>query len=92
MALLGISEPVSIFRPQGCQFCGNTGYRGRVAVHEIMYMNEAVRSAVASGNKSNEEIREIAEANGMVPMWNACREYVIRGITSVSELMSLYIE
>ena len=92
MAMLGIAEPVSIFRPQGCQFCSNTGYRGRVAVHEIMYMNDAVRSAVASGNKSNEEIREIAEANGMVPMWNACREYVIRGITSISELMSLYIE
>lgn len=92
MALLGISEPVTLCRPQGCQYCSNTGYRGRVAVHEIMYMNEPVRSAVASGNKSNEEIREIAEANGMVPMWNACREYVIRGITSVSELMSLYIE
>lgn len=92
MALLGITEPVSVCRPQGCQFCSNTGYRGRVAVHEIMYMNEAVRSAVASGNKSNEEIREIAEANGMVPMWNACREYVIRGITSIPELMSLYIE
>ena len=92
MALLGITEPVSVCRPQGCQFCGNTGYRGRVAVHEIMYMNEAVRSAVASGNKTNEEIREIAEANGMVPMWNACREYVIRGITSIPELMSLYIE
>ncbi len=92
MALLGITEPVSICRPQGCQFCGQTGYRGRVAVHEIMYMNEAVRSAVSSGNKTNEEIREIAEANGMVPMWNACREYVIKGITSISELMSLYIE
>ena len=92
MALLGITEPVSICRPQGCQFCGQTGYRGRVAVHEIMYMNEAVRSAVSSGNKTIEQIREVAEANGMVPMWNACREYVIKGITSISELMTLYIE
>jgi len=92
MALLGITEPVSICRPQGCQFCGQTGYRGRVAVHEIMYMNESVRSAVSSGNKTIEQIREVAEANGMVPMWNACREYVIKGITSISELMTLYIE
>ncbi|MBQ2781440.1 MAG: type II/IV secretion system protein [Clostridia bacterium] len=92
MALLGITEPVSICRPQGCQFCGQTGYRGRVAVHEIMYMNESVRSAVSSGNKTIEQIREVAEANGMVPMWNACREYVIKGITSISELMTRYIE
>ena len=42
--------------------------------------------------KTIEQIREVAEANGMVPMWNACREYVIKGITSISELMTLYIE
>ena len=46
MAMLGVKEPVSIYRPQGCQYCGGTGYKGRIAVHEIMYMNDAIRNAV----------------------------------------------
>lgn len=41
MAMLGIKEPVSIYRPQGCQYCNGTGYKGRIAVHEIMYMNDS---------------------------------------------------
>jgi type IV pilus assembly protein PilB len=46
MEMLGIPEPMTIYRPRGCQFCNNTGYKGRIAVHEIMYMNENMRSAV----------------------------------------------
>ncbi|MBQ3597719.1 MAG: type II/IV secretion system protein [Clostridia bacterium] len=91
MDILGINEPVSIARPQGCQFCGNTGYKGRIAVHEIMYMNDNMRAAVLS-ESDPEKLRKISMENGMVPLRNACRNLVFNGYTSVQELMSLSVE
>ncbi len=89
MKLLGLEEPASVYRPQGCQFCNNTGYKGRIAVHEIMYMSDAVKSAVIRGVPL-EELRRIAEENGMVNLWNSGKSLVLKGITDISELMTLY--
>ena len=91
MEILGITEPVSIARPQGCQFCNNTGYKGRVAVHELMYMNEKMRTAVLT-EKNLESLRKIAIENGMTPLSDCCRDLVYKGITSIQELMSLNVE
>ena len=91
MSVLGIEEPVSISRPQGCRFCNNTGYKGRIAVHEIMYMNESMRSAVTS-ETDPEKLRRIGMENGMVPLWNSCRSLVLGGVTDIQELMTLGLE
>lgn len=91
MELLGIDEPISVYHPQGCQFCNGTGYKGRIAVHEIMYMNENMRLAVAK-EKNLEVLREHARQNGMITLWSSCRSLVEKGITSIQELMTLNIE
>ena len=91
MEILGINEPINIFRPTGCQFCDGTGYKGRIAIHEIMYMNESMRSAVTR-EKSLESLRVLAKENGMVTLWNSCRSLVEKGVTSIQELMTLNIE
>ena len=91
MELLGINEPVTIYRPQGCQFCDETGYKGRIAVHEIMYLNEQMRQVI-SKEKSIEGLRNIAIQNGMHTLWESCRDYVISGVTSLQELVSLSVE
>ena len=88
MEILGVSEPVTIARPQGCQFCNNTGYKGRIAVHEIMYMNDVMKNAILN-EKNLEVLRNLSIENGMVPLWNSCRNLVTKGITSIQELMSL---
>ena len=89
MKILGTDEPVSIFRPQGCRFCNHTGYKGRVAVHEIMYMSDKIKRAITSGEPL-ERLRELAEEEGMSDLWNCCKKLVIGGVTDISELMSLY--
>ena len=88
MEILGITEPVSIFRPQGCQFCNNTGYKGRTAVHEIMYMNDDMKNCVAR-EKNIEKLREEAAKNGMVTLWDSGKNLVFKGVTSIQELMTL---
>ena len=87
MEILGLTEPVSISRPQGCQFCNNTGYKGRVAVHEIMYMNENMRNAV-SKNADLETLRQLAVENGMKPLWESGKELVLSGVTSIQEIVA----
>lgn len=89
MRILGLEEPVSIFRPQGCQYCNNTGYKGRIAVHEIMYMTDKIKSAVVAG-RPVEELRRLAEEGGMVNLWNSCKKLVLKGITDIAELMGLF--
>lgn len=91
MEILGIAEPVSVYRPQGCQFCNGTGYKGRVAIHEIMYVNESIKNKIVS-DKTIDDLRELAEENGMVNLWNACKEQVYKGNTSIQELLTLKID
>ena len=91
MEILGITEPITIARPQGCQFCNHTGYKGRIAVHEIMYMNEKMKNAVLT-LKSLDELRKLSIENGMTPLFNSCKSLVEKGVTSIQELMSLNIE
>jgi len=91
MEILGLDEPVTIARPKGCQFCNHTGYKGRTAVHEVMYMNDTMKNVVMN-EKNLDVIRQKAIENGMTPLWNACRELVLNGTTSLQELMSLNIE
>lgn len=88
MQILGIAEPVSIFRPQGCQFCNNTGYKGRMAVHEVMYVDDEMK-ALISREKTLEGIKEKAKQNGMVTLWHSCRELVFKGHTSIQELLTM---
>lgn len=91
MEILGIDEPISICRPQGCQFCNGTGYKGRIAIHEIMFMNENMRNVVIR-EKNLEVIRDLARQNGMVTLWNSCKSLVEKGDTSIQELMTLNVE
>ncbi len=88
MKVLGLETPISIFKPQGCQFCGNSGYKGRVAVHEILYVDNDFRNAIGVEN-SLEALRQAAIDNGMTQMFDVCKTYVLKGITSIAELMSL---
>ncbi len=91
MELLKLNEPLSIARPQGCQFCNGTGYKGRVAVHEIMHLSEEMKNIV-SKEKNLETLRELSIENGMIPLWESCRSLVLKGLTSIQELMTLNMD
>ena len=91
MEILGLNEPITISRPQGCQFCNNTGYKGRTAVHEILYVNEKMQGEI-SRDKNIEKLRELARENGMITLWDSCRALVLNGVTSIQELMRLSID
>ena len=91
MEILGINEPITISRPQGCQFCNGTGYKGRTAIHEIMHMNEDLRTA-ATSEVDLETLRKLAMNNGMKTLADSCKELVLKGVTSIQEYMTISSE
>lgn len=91
MEILKLEEPVTVCRPVGCQFCSNSGYRGRLGIHEIMYIDETLRDAIVGGIKV-EDLRKLAKDHGLVPLWDSCRSFVLQGLTSIEELKTLNIE
>jgi type IV pilus assembly protein PilB len=69
----------------GCAACSATGYRGRLAVHEVMIMTEALRRLVLE-RASADAVRHQAIEDGMVPLWNDGLKKVAQGLTTVEEL------
>ncbi|MFX8755045.1 hypothetical protein ABTM47_19995, partial [Acinetobacter baumannii] len=57
----------AFYRPVGCRACSYTGYRGRVALHEVMTLSEDLEQQVV-GRSRGRELRDIALAQGMVPL------------------------
>ncbi len=72
-----------------CPNCKGRGYKGRRACAEALYFSPAVRAAiVAAGGEINEdEIREIAESEGMLTLAASARVLVGRGEVSIDEMM-----
>ena len=91
MQLLGVDEPISIFKSNGCQFCNNTGYKGRIALHEIMYLNNDLKNQIKADMKAD-EIRKLAIQNGMTEMKDSCSKLVINGTTDIVEFLSVIAE
>ncbi len=82
--LLGVEGNVILQRGKGCQRCYNTGYSGRIAIHEILKVGKAVREAIQRG-KSVDQIAEEAEKGGMETLKDNCRKLVLAGVTTIEE-------
>ncbi|WP_297416824.1 GspE/PulE family protein [Clostridium sp.] len=88
--LLGqdIDKPLSLYKGDGCGYCNETGYTGRIGIYEIMEMTREHREAINSGGNSD-VIRDISIANGMKTLESECKEFVLRGITTIEELSTI---
>ena len=72
--------------PRGCEACRFSGFKGRVAVHELMRLTPRVRSVLLAGS-SDDLVRRAARASGMRTMYEDGMRKVARGITVREELL-----
>jgi general secretion pathway protein E len=77
---------VALARAVGCAECGGAGYRGRLAVAEVLMRSAEIERQVASG-ATVEQIAATARAGGMVPLWESGLAHVRRGETTLDELL-----
>jgi type IV pilus assembly protein PilB len=75
-----------LHRPVGCSVCSNTGYRGRIAIHEIMTVSEEIEH-LAVIRASSAEIKRVAMAEGMLTLRQDGWAKAQMGLTSVEEIL-----
>lgn len=76
----------TLYQPAGCRDCANTGYRGRVAVHEVLTMSPELERSVVEGANSG-VIEDLAIKNGMTTLKQDGWDKVTQGVTSIQEIL-----
>jgi type IV pilus assembly protein PilB len=79
------ADGMVFYRKRGCPRCGQTGYRGRVGIYQLLEMSETLES-LAVQKASREEIERAAIAEGMRTLWDDGIAKVASGLTSIEEL------
>ncbi len=74
------------YRGRGCEFCNNTGYKGRVGLFELMVINNQIRDMIIE-NASTDELRDAARENGMVTLRDAGMKAALSGTTTAEEVI-----
>ena len=74
------------YKGKGCMTCTDTGYKGRVALYEVMVIKDNIREAVLQG-ASVFELRELARNNGMKTLREAGIQKIREGMTTPEEIM-----
>ncbi len=79
-------KEIKFFKGKGCDKCNNTGYKGRVGLHEILEITPEISQMIMS-KKSTQEIQDKAVTEGMVLMWQDGFLKAAKGITTVDEIV-----
>ena len=90
---LGIkySLDFTLYEPKGCSSCNNTGYKGRMGVHELLTGTDEVKRAVQRRAPIN-ELRELAMQQGKRTLLQDALEKAMRGITDVKQARSIAVK
>jgi len=81
----GIGEALEFYEPKGCDKCLRSGFRGRLAVHETMIVDDKIRDLMAAGTHAL-ELEKQARYRGMLTMFEAGMNRAIEGSTSLEEV------
>ncbi len=76
-----------VWSAEGCEECGN-GYKGRIAIHEVLLINQAIRDAL-SENTSKEELRKLVYQSDVNTLLQDGLEKVAEGYTTFEEILKL---
>ncbi len=80
-------EVDKVYIAEGCEKC-NSGYLGRIAIHEVLMINEEIKEAI-SDNLDREKLRELVYNADVTTLLQDGLEKVITGLTTVEELLKI---
>jgi CheY-like chemotaxis protein len=81
-----IPHGTPLYRAAGCPDCAMTGYRGRFSILEVMTITPEVERRIAAGETAD-RISDAARRSGMRSLWDSGLAHVLRGESSVDELL-----
>lgn len=83
---LGLNPPEKLYRGKGCEVCLNTGYKGRIAIYEIMKVDEDLKTIISKTPETT-VIKEKALEKGMKRLVIDGMQKAIQGITTLEEVL-----
>lgn len=83
-----INKGLEIFKGKGCSKCSNTGYKGRLALYEVMKITNPIRDLIVHGS-STEELRTLARKEGMRTLRESGLRKIKEGMTTIDEVLSV---
>jgi type IV pilus assembly protein PilB len=86
---VGIDElpKYQIYRAKGCNTCNNTGIRGRMAIYELMPINEQIKDSILRGS-NDKELRQICKNLGFRTLRRSALMKLARGVTTIEEVIN----
>jgi type IV pilus assembly protein PilB len=84
-AVMAASDGMALYRKRGCPRCGQTGYKGRIGIFQLLIMSETLEQLAAS-KAGREELERAAITEGMATLWDDGVAKVSAGLTSLEEL------
>ena len=86
-----MAQGIKFSRGKGCKLCGQTGYKGRIGIYELLKITPGIQDLVLK-KASSDEIREAAVRDGMRTLRQAAIEKMSAGITTPEEVVRVTLE
>jgi type II secretory ATPase GspE/PulE/Tfp pilus assembly ATPase PilB-like protein len=89
-AALGVqyTPEFMLYRGKGCQTCNNTGYKGRMGIHELLINNDEVRRLIQTRARVT-EIVQAAQRDGMTTLVQDGVQKALRGMTDLAQVKAV---
>jgi type IV pilus assembly protein PilB len=81
-----IKKGTTVYKGKGCNYCNGSGYKGRTGIYEVLLMNKEIRTLLLEG-ATMEKLKDTARKTGMRTLREDAVEKVLKGITTVEELV-----
>jgi type IV pilus assembly protein PilB len=83
----GTGPGQQVFELKGCPKCDNSGYRGRIGIHELMTVTDPMREKINAGTHA-EVLKRLAREQGMRTLFEDSMEKVLQGVSTFAEALS----
>lgn len=81
-----LADGIHVFEGKGCEECGNTGYKGRIAIFEALEIDKDIKEIISEKNGAEIEVQKHAEKQGMIKIKQDGLLKVVLGLTTLAEI------
>ncbi len=85
---IGVNAKITLYRPNGCNYCNQIGYKGREGVYELLAIDDEIKELIVDREPSS-IIKEKAIAKGMHTLHESAIKKVLEGKTCVEEMLRI---
>lgn len=83
---IDLSQKIRLYKGKGCEECNNLGYKGRIAIYEVIEISDKIKDLIAEKRGSEGDFEVQAKKEGMISMRQDGILKVLKGITEMSEI------